>query len=281
MKTELTEGQNAFLTMKDGTRLYYKMDIIIKMKAIIVIVHGVCEHSGRYQYLTESINRAGYGVIRFDLRGHGKSFGERGFASSFLEFSNDVHEIVNKVKQDIPSIPVYMLGHSMGAFISTVYAIQYPNEIQGQILSGLPAIVLPLPSIKLLKMLPYNVFPMIRAGNDLGKVVSRDPAVVENYIKDPLNLKKSTIKMSGEVFIKGPAWLASHIGEYNLPCLLLHGGSDLIVTPESSKWFFENISSVDKARKVYQELYHEIFNEKERDEVIADVIDWLDKETML
>lgn len=279
MSTELKKNQDAFLAMKDKTNLFYRQDFPERMKAVLVIVHGVCEHCGRYQYLAERLNEAGYGVIRFDLRGHGKSGGMRGFASSYLEYSQDVQEFVIKAKQEAPDMPVYMLGHSMGSFISAAYAILYPDEICGQILSGLPATILPLPSIRLLKILPYNLLPMLRAGNDLGKVVSRDPEVVKAYINDPLNLKKSTIKMSGEMFLKGPEWLALHIKEYRLPCLLLHGGADLIVTPASSEWFFDNISSADKQRKVYPELYHEIYNEKERDMVIADTISWLDKRT--
>ncbi len=279
MSLELKERPESFLAMKDKTNLFYKQDFPEKMKAVLVIVHGVCEHCGRYQYLAERLYAAGYGVMRFDLRGHGKSGGKRGFVSSYLEFSQDVHEFVLKANKEAPNIPVYMLGHSMGAFISVAYAILYPHEIKGQILSGLPAIILPLPSIRLLQRLPYNLLPMLRAGNDLGKVVSRDPAVVKDYIEDPLNLKKSTIKMSGEMFLKGPAWLALNIKEYGLPCLLLHGGSDLIVTPASSQWFFDKIASTDKQRKVYPELYHEIYNEKERDEVISDTIAWLDAKT--
>ena len=279
MSTESNKNKDTFLMMKDKTNLFYRQDFPEKMKAVLVIVHGVCEHCGRYQYLAERLGEAGYGVIRFDLRGHGKSEGKRGFASTYLEFSQDAREFVLKAKQEAPGMPVYMLGHSMGSFISAAYGILYPDEIKGQVLSGLPATELPLPTIRLLKHLPYNLLPMIQAGNDLGKIVSRDPAVVKAYIEDPLNLKKATIKMSGEMFIKGPVWMAEHIKEYKYPCLLLHGGADMIVAPSSSEWFFNSISSSDKQRKVYPELYHEIYNEKERDEVIADTISWLDAQT--
>ncbi len=276
MKTDGITKIESFLTMKDGTELYYTTNIPQELKAIIVIVHGVCEHCGRYEYITGILNAAGYGVLRFDLRGHGKSKGERGYASTFLDYSNDVDSLVDKIRVDYPSLPIFLLGHSMGAFVSAIYALNYPGKLKGQVLSGLPAISLPLPTIKMLGFLPYNAFPMIRLGNDLGKVVSRDPEVVKSYIEDPLNLKKATIKMSGEMFIKGPEWLSKHVAEYNLPCLLLHGGNDLIVTEKSSEWFYNSISSTDKKRIVYPELYHEIFNEKEKDIVIADAIKWLD-----
>ncbi|MHB1484977.1 MAG: alpha/beta hydrolase [Saccharofermentanales bacterium] len=269
------ENTDSFLAMKDGTRLFYTREYTENMKAVIVIVHGVGEHSGRYKYLAERLNMAGYGVVRFDLRGHGKSGGERGFVNSFLDFSDDTDEIVEKVKKDKPGIPIFMLAHSMGAFIAAIYSIRYPGRIDGQILSGIPATILPLTEIRMLKLLPYNAFPRIKMGNSLGTKVSRDQSVVDDYITDPLNLKKATIKMSSEMFIKGPEWLAKHANEYEPPCLILHAGDDLIVTPASSEWFYDNIASVDKRRKIYPGLYHEIYNEKERDSVIADVVDWL------
>lgn len=264
-----------YLETKDLIKLFYCEDVLTDAKAIVLIVHGVCEHCGRYAYLADELNKSKIGVFRFDLRGHGKSFGERGHISDFLDYSKDVDEFVSLIKQKYPELPIFMLGHSMGAFISVTYALNFPNRINGQVLSGLPAIDLPLPTIKMLKLLPYNMLPMIRLGNDLGKVVSRDPLVVKSYIEDPLNLKKATIKMSGEMFIKGPIWLYSKAKEYSLPCLLLHGEIDLIVTPASSLWFFNEISSKDKNRITYPELYHEIYNEKEKDIVIADTVKWI------
>jgi len=279
MSTENKETRDTFFTAKDGTSLFYRQDFPAEMKATVVIVHGVNEHCGRYQYITECLNKAGYGVMRFDLRGHGKSGGERGYTGSLFDFSDDVRIFTEMTKKAAPSVPVYMLGHSMGSFISAMYAIRFPGQIEGQVLSGIPAIVLPLPTLRLLKFLPYDTFPMIRVAAGLDDKVSRDPAVAEDYVADPLNLKKSTIKMAAEMFLKGPAWMAQHVKEYTLPCLLLHGGGDLIVTPASSEWFFNNISSTDKQRIVYPVLYHEIFNEKERDLPISDAISWLDKKT--
>ena len=278
-ENESSENENIdlFLTMRDRTKLFYTQEYTENMKAIVVFVHGVGEHSGRYKYLAGRLNTAGYGVVRFDLRGHGKSGGERGFVSSFLDFSDDTNEIVDMVKKDKPGLRIYMLAHSMGAFIAAIYSIKYPAQVDGQILSGIPATILPLTEIRMLKLLPYNTFPRIKMGNSLGKKVSRDQAVVENYVTDSLNLKKATIKMSSEMFINGPEWLAKHVHEYELPCLILHAGDDLIVTPASSEWFYNNIASVDKRRKVYPGLYHEIYNEKERDSVIDDVVDWLEE----
>lgn len=276
MNQAMEKSTDTFLTMKDGTPLYYKEEIPENMKAMVIFVHGVGEHSGRYQYLAGKLYNAGYGILRFDLRGHGKSGGPRGFADTITRFSDDILLFYDKVKESFPDLPVYTLGHSMGSFISVVFAITHPGRLQGQILSGLPAIVLPLPEIRKMKLLPYKLFPMIRIGNSLGDRLSRDPEIFEKYRTDPLNLKKGTIKMTGVMFLEGPEWLSGHVKEYNLPCLLLHGGDDRIVTPASSEWFYSGISSSEKQRKVYPGLFHEIFNEPEKDLVIGDVLSWLD-----
>lgn len=272
----LAKKYESAVMLRDSVAVYYRVQVPQEMKALVVFVHGVCEHCGRYDYLAGEMLNAGYGVVRSDLRGHGKSGGIRGYTSNYLEFSDDLEELMGKVRDEFPDVPLYMLGHSMGALISVLYAIAHPGVLKGQILSGLPAIELPLPSIKLLRKLPFEKFPKIRVANDLGKVASRDPEVVSDYISDPLNLKKQTIKMAAEMFLKAPVFLEDHVWEYDLPCLLLHGGDDRIVTKDSSLWFADKIMSEDKTRIVYPELFHEIFNEKEKDQVIADVISWLD-----
>jgi len=271
----ITETES--IKMRDKVPLFVKKITVPQMKAIITIVHGVCEHNERYDYLTSILNDEGYSVVRFDLRGHGKSGGERGYSKNYHEFSDDLNEIISIIKKDFPDIPIFVLGHSMGAFISALYEILYPEQIRGQILSGIPATELPLSDIKLLKLLPYNKFPKINAKNKLAKLVSRDMGVVNDYMSDPLNLKKSTIKMSGEMFLKGPSFISEHIDEYKAPCLILHGREDKIVTEKASEWFYKNISSEDKTRKVYPDLFHEILNEPEKDLVINDILKWLEK----
>jgi acylglycerol lipase len=273
---DLIRKYESAITLRDDVVMYYRAQIPKGMKALVIFVHGVCEHSGRYAHLAEKMLDAGFGVIRLDLRGHGRSGGIRGYVSSYHEYSDDLSELIKQLRKEFTQEPFYMLGHSMGALISVLYELAYPGTLKGQILSGLPATELPLPSIKLLKKLPYEKFPKIRVANDLGKLVSRDPEVISDYQKDPMNLKKQTIKMSAEMFIKAPEYIMDHVWEYTLPCLILHGEGDRIVDPASSLWFSEHIMSEDKARIVYPKLYHEIFNEKEKDDVIADAIAWLE-----
>lgn len=270
-------AKSSAVTLSDKTSLFVKKFIIRPHKALVYIVHGVCEHNERYDYLTEKLLEGGYSVIRHDLRGHGKSGGEKGYVSSHRRYSDDLKEIIEKTKEESRKNKIFVIGHSMGAFISAYCSILYKNTADGQILSGIPATLLPLKDIKLLRRLPYNIFPKVKTKNSLADKVSSDKKVVENYKNDPLNLKSTTLKLSAEMFIKGPECLAENIGEYSVPCLLLHGGDDKIVTPDSSLWFYKNINSVDKKRKLYPGLYHEILNEPRRDNVIEDILKWLDE----
>lgn len=271
------EHMQGRLAAADGVSLFWQKDIPQQPRGIFIFVHGVCEHCGRYQYLTEKFNGFGYGVYRYDLRGHGQSEGRRGFVPACLDFAADTHLLVQKAQEDFPALPVFMLGHSMGAFITLTYGIQHPDTLAGQILSGAPAIELPLKDVQLLKKLPVGLLGRLQVGNKLGAVVSRDPLVVKAYGEDPLNLKKSTVHMASEMFIKGPKWLAENIEGYRYPCLILHGGEDKIVTPEASRWLFGHIGSQDKEMKIYDGLYHEIFNEQERDAVMEDAHAWIEK----
>ena len=269
-----TEGK---LQSKDGTQIFFMKNMPPQPKVIVIIVHGVAEHAGRYGYTTQRFNQFGYGVYRFDNRGHGRSGGERGYVRSFMDFIRDTDLLVQMAHHENDGLPVFMLGHSMGGFIATAYGVEYPDQLDGQILSGPSVIELPLKDVRLLKRLPYNLLPKLRVGNKLGLVVSRDQTVIDAYNKDQYNLQKTTLKLSGEMFIKGPAWLQNNIGRYRIPCLILHGSGDLIVTPKASEWLYESISSQDKERKVYPDLYHEIMNEKEKDIVIEDIHIWIEK----
>jgi alpha-beta hydrolase superfamily lysophospholipase len=265
------------LSMSDGTALFGIKDIPENPKAAVVIVHGVAEHCGRYGYTAETLYKRGYAVYRYDNRGHGRSGGARGYVKSFMDFIRDADMVVQTVKRENPGLPVFILGHSMGGFIAAAYGAEYPDSPDGEILSGASVIELPLREVRLLKSLPYRILGGLKVKNNLGALVSRDAAVVEAYGKDEYNLTKTTLRLNGELFIKGTAWLSENIGRFKSPCLILHGGEDKIVTPAAGEWLFENISSRDKEKKVYPGLYHEILNEKEKEEVLSDICGWLDR----
>lgn len=262
----------------DGIELSYKKSLVEKPKAVLVVVHGLCEHLGRYNYFTEKLNDFGYSVYRFDNRGHGKSGGERGYVDNFQYFFDDADLFVDMAKSENKGIPAFMFGHSMGGFITAGYGMKYQNKLKGQILSG--AAVIDLPAFEAIESKGdfFDKHPFEKVPNALSNLISRDPEVVKAYDEDPLVLKETNIKLLGEAFVKGPIWIENNVKEYNYPCLILHGGNDQIVINEASKWLYKNISSKDKSLKIYPECYHEILNEKdEKDSVIEDIHNWIEE----
>jgi acylglycerol lipase len=261
------------LKCKDGVDFLVRQNLVKNPLAVIVIVHGICEHSGRYGHVAASFNKFGYSVYRFDLHGHGGTGGERAFVDDLQFLIDDADSAVNLAKEENPGLPVFMLGHSMGGLISAIYGIKYPDKIKGQVLSG--AAVMILPAVKGLLSFDYNAQAHSAIPNSLSNVISRDPKVIEAYAKDPLVLKEFTMKLMGEVFIKGGKWITDNMASYACPCLILHGSADQIVPPEASKYFYEHIGSKDKNIKIYEGLYHEILNEPEKKTVMDDINTWI------
>jgi acylglycerol lipase len=272
MVTKYWDGQ---LATADCVDLYLSKHVVENPRAVIIIVHGLCEHSGRYDYVTAKFNAFGYLVYRFDNRGHGRSGGERGYLGDFNQFIDDTEKVVEMVKQENPKLPVFMLGHSLGGFIAAAHAVKYPGRLSGQVLTGAALILQPM--LTGLEGVDFTATAHAPIANTLTDLVSRDSKVVQDYKDDPLNLKEFSTGLMSEALIRGARWLMNNHGAYAYPCLILHGGGDRIVTPDASRYFYEHISSKDKELKIYDGLYHEIMNEPEKDTVLDDIHQWLEK----
>lgn len=260
-------------TLNADTKIYTTRDIIKNAKAHVIIVHGLAEHQGRYNVVAQDLNAAGFNVTRFDHLGHGQSDGKRGYIDDFQTLIDDVAVVVNNIKQDFPNEKIFMLGHSMGGFLTAAFGVKYPNVIAGQITSG--AAIIELPIFKDLAKIDFNADPFIAVPNSLSALISHDQEVISAYDNDPLVLQETTQKLLGQVFITGAKWLTANLNQYNYPCLILHGADDQIVIPQASKTMFEQIKSTDKNIIIYDSLFHEILNEPERDIVMKDIIAWL------
>lgn len=254
----------------DKTELFMVKNLIETPKAIVVFVHGLGEHLGRYNYLTEKFNNNGFSVYRFDHRGHGHSAGARAFYEDYNEIIDDVNFIVELAKSENPSLPLYLLGHSMGGYAVACYGVKYPDRVHGIIMSG----GLTRDKGGLITSLPTDLNPIMYLPNGLGSVVSRDEEIVKAYSEDPLVLKEISVGLY-YALSKGLSWLIEHTPSFKYPVLILHGGDDRIVSWEDSKEFYESIASEDKELKIYDVLFHEIFNDPEKDEVIQDVLNWI------
>lgn len=266
-----------FSTIKsfDGTELYYAKDTIDNPKAVIVIVHGISEHLGRYEYTKDKLLSFGYNVYRFDHRGHGKSGGKRGHMDSYKDLIKDTDVIVELAKKENPDIPIFMIGHSMGGFVTACYGVLFPNKLNGQIFSGAATNSIPFSlKIKSIK-LSYLIRGMVP--NRLSKLMCTVPEIVEGYENDPLVLKETTLKFNNEFINKGIPWLISQYPKYKYPCLILHGGDDKIVPKECSEKFYKYMSSTDKELKIYDGLYHEILSEDIKDSILDEIHKWIEK----
>lgn len=261
------------LNVGDGIDLFVLHNPVKKPKASIVMVHGICEHCGRYDWVADKLNSFGYSVYRFDLRGHGRSGGERGYIKDYHDLIDDTNKVVSMAKKNKPNIPTFMLGHSMGGFIAAFYGIKHPKKLSGQVLSG--AAVMLMSPFDQMENFDYDSKPFTPIPNSLVDKICRDPEVVRIYKEDPLNLKEFTYKLMGEMFIKGTKHIMESVSKYSCPCLILHGTEDQIVTKEASNYFYGHISSEDKQLKMYNGLFHEIMNEPEKDEVLEDIHQWL------
>ncbi len=263
----------------DTTNLYLVTNKIENPKAVMILVHGLAEYCERYDYVVEEMNQKNISVYRYDLRGHGKSGGRKGWIDSYDSYIKDLHEVVKLAKEENKNIPLFIFGHSMGGFITAVYGIKFKNNFKGIILS---AAALERPeSAKgingvLIKTL-NKIYPSYKMKNNLGKYVSRDKEVVENYITDPLVLKKISIKLYYEFLIEGINWIENNLKKFDSSCLILHGKEDKIINYKSSVRFKDKINSENKKIIIYDNLYHEILKEMEKDEVIKDITNWIDE----
>ncbi len=256
----------------DGTNLYMKKETAPDNKAVVVIVHGLCEHQGRYDYFAEKLHAAGYGTYRFDHRGHGRSQGDVPSYTSYHEILDDTNVIVDMAIAENPDIPVYLLGHSMGGFAVSLYGAKYPDKkLRGIITSGAAVV----DTIGLFAGAPDGLDPTTELPNELGSGVCSVQEVVDWYGKDPYNKKTYTV---GLVYAlkEGQKWFKEAMKDFRYPVFMTHGQNDGLVGMDDSVIFFRNAASQDKQLKIYGNLFHEILNEYCKDQVIADMIAWMD-----
>jgi len=263
----------------DGFTLYECTWQIEAPKGVVLICHGIAEHSGRYDHVARSLCSAGYNVVSFDLRGHGKSSGKRTYINRFSDYLDDFGEVLNRVTKTYQGIPVFLMGHSMGGGIVALFTMKRKTKVQGLLLSAPTAKVsedlsplLQKISGVLSALVPW--LPVLKLDNAF---ISKDPMVMEAYDSDPLNYRKKLLARTGSEILKSTQEISADCKIIQLPIFIMHGSEDKLVEIAGSEMLYNKVSSVDKTLKVYDGLYHEILNEPEQDIVKADIIDWLEK----
>lgn len=259
-----------FITNRDGIKLFMQVDPIQDAAGVVLVVHGLCEHCGRYDYVTRRLNDAGYSVYRFDHRGHGRSEGKKVYYDSWEEISDDVFDVVQIAKKENPGKKLVVLGHSMGGYAVTCFATRFPKEADAIVLSG----ALTRYHHKLAGELPISAPADMYVPNALGDGVCSDPDVIKAYAEDPLVAKEMSIGLLNSMW-NGVQYLKENSADFSAPVLILHGACDGLVSPQDSMDLFNSISSTDKGLCIYPNLCHEIFNEPVNAKILDDVIFWL------
>ncbi|WP_374394712.1 lysophospholipase [Sphingopyxis sp.] len=247
-------------------------------KAVVLLAHGYAEHAGRYAYVAKRLTDAGYAIYAVDHWGHGASDGEGGFVPRFSAFLDGMSELLTLVEVNHGDTPRLLLGHSMGGLIATLFLIERQQAFVAAALSG-PAILPAEPPSRFtvwISRFLSRFFPRLGVLSLDANGVSRDPAVVAAYQADPLVYGGKIGARLGKEFMDAMAVAQADAPKIRLPILIQHGEADRLTAPAGSRYLFEHVSSVDKRLEIYPGLFHEIYNEPERDAVLGDLIGWFD-----
>jgi alpha-beta hydrolase superfamily lysophospholipase len=240
--------------------------------ARLLIVHGLAEHSGRYEHVGEQLAAAGIDTHGIDLRGFGASGGQRAWVDRWSQFHDDLEGRVAWLRTLEPTVPLVLYGHSMGGLVSLGYVLD-GRSLPDLLVVSAPAISAAVPAWqKALVAVLGRVAPGTRVRNRLGSdALAKDPAVWARYIADPLNEHHSTIQLGGAAFAE-QARVSASLDRLSIPTLVIHGGDDRLV-PTASSEAFEGRRGV--TRRVYPGVRHEVHNEPEGERVLDDVIAWI------
>jgi alpha-beta hydrolase superfamily lysophospholipase len=243
-------------------------------------VHGLGEHIGRYEHVAVALTAAGYAVTGFDLRGHGKSDGIRGFSTSNDAMMEDIAQNIQNAKDHFTKVPTFLYGHSLGGNLVLFYALTRKPELKGVIATspGLGTAQPLSPALLLLTKVLYRLAPSAKINNTLDVTgLARDPEVVSKYQADPLVHPFISPRLALDMFKNGDYCL-EHAAEFPLPLLLMQGTADRLVSPSKTK-AFAMAAPLDKITyKQWDGYYHELHNEPEKAEVLKTMIGWLDQE---
>ncbi|SRR5581483_7692968 len=246
-------------------------------KAVVCLVHGLGEHTGRYAHVGEAFAQAGYVLTGFDLRGHGKSGGPRGHVPSFEALMQDIDRFIEITAKRYPNLPRFLYGHSLGGILVLNYALRRKPDVVGVIstAAGLRTALEEQKFKVLMARVLGTLMPSVALASGLDpKTLSRDPKVVQAYVDDPLNHDRLTLGF-GKTMLSVLPWTFEHAHEFPVPLLIMHGGGDMLGYPKGSQEFASRVPQ-NCTLKIWDGLYHEIHNEPEKATVLKTMVEWMD-----
>lgn len=265
----LVGEKERLLNLVDGQQLFVKCNFPLAPRAVIVVVHGLGGHQGRYDYLTNYFVRHDVAVYRYDHRGHGQTPGPLGEYGDFNHLPDDLHAVVTWAKQMTPHLPIFVIGHSLGGGTALAMGIKYPHLVNGFVTVGA------------LTQYHDEIFGPIRqlpaqevVSGDFGEQSNSSAWMRKDYLADPLNLQiiKGSLMNAAFDLVQ---FNRKYANKFNDPILMLHGQQDGIVSPVDSLKTYQVIKTADKELHVYPFLKHQVLNEpSRRDEVYAEILAW-------
>ena len=245
-------------------------------KAALVICHGVNSHGGQYLRAAEEFAAAGFAVTALDLRGRGRSEGERFHVEDVADYVSDLSQAIELAKSRDPALPCFLLGHSAGGVTSVSYALDHQERIAGLICESFAfRVFAPDFALTLLKGASH-VLPDLPALKLKMKDFSRDPAWVAELLADPYTQDETQPVETVAALVRAGDRMEQEFGTITLPLLILHGTADKATRPEGSQEFFDHAGSADKQLILYQDYYHDLLNDLGRERVMADILGWLE-----
>jgi len=248
-----------------------------KARGVVVIVPGFNSHSGHYLWVADQLVATGLAVYALDLRGRGRSDGERFYIDKMSEYQSDVSAIMKVAKSREPGLPVFLLGHSAGGVISCVYALDNQAGLAGLICESF-AFRVPAPNfvLSIIKGLSY-IAPRFRVLRLKNVQFSRDPKVVQALNTDPLIANEVQPTRTVAELVRGTERLRREFPLITLPVFIMHGTLDQTTVPAGSQLFFDTTGSADKKLTMYKGHFHDLLNDVDKEKVMADIKTWIDE----
>lgn len=246
-------------------------------RAVICLVHGIGEHCGRYEHVAEFFTTHQFAVLSFDLRGHGKSSGQRGHTPSFEALMSDIDLLFQEADRRFPGLPRFLYGHSLGGALVLNYTLRRKPQVLGVVAAspGLRSAVEEQKLKVILAKIGGLLAPTLSIATGLdANTISRDSRVIDKYNKDPLVHGKMSLGM-GRSMLQATEWVFKHAAEFPSPLLIMHGSADALTYPRGSQEFASLVSK-NCTLKLWEGLAHETHNEPEKAQVLAYVLTWLE-----
>src|SRR5262249_52369462 len=247
-----------------------------KPRAVMILIHGFNAHSAYFAWPAEQFAAIGLACYALDLRGRGKSEGERFYVEKFSDYLDDVDGLVRQARSENPGLPIFVLGHSVGGVIASSYVFEHQNEIAGLISESFAYDVgLPDAAALLLKGFSH-LAPHLHVYSLKNEIFSRDPAAVAKMNADPLIEKESQPAETSAEMIRASERLTENFPKFTVPILIVHGTADKATKPAGREKFYRMAGSQDKTLKLYEGHYHDLLNDIDREVVMADIQGWIE-----